>query len=106
MQKYLKPSSESVKVEDSQFIFKSRCKMINLKMNFKRKHETHGCRACRKHKETQDHVYDQSKTLIELSKEQNENIEYKKLFNGTVKDQMKIAEQFRQNLKILENIEK
>ena len=28
------------------------------------------------------------------------------LFNGTVKDQMKIAEQFRQNLKILENIEK
>ena len=106
MQKYLKPNSENVKVEDSQFIFKLRCKMINLKMNFKGKHETHECRACGKHEETQEHVYDQCKTLIELSKEQNENIEYKKLFNGTVKDQMKIAEQFRQNLKILENIEK
>ena len=74
MQKYLKPNSEKVKI---QFIFKLRCKMIKLKMNFKRIHETHECRACGKHEKTQEHVYDQCKTLMELSKEQNENMEYK-----------------------------
>ena len=31
---------------------------------------------------------------MELRKEQNEKIKYKKLFNDTVKDQMRIAEQF------------
>ena len=43
---------------------------------------------------------------MEVNKEQHENPEYKKLFIGTVKDQMKIAEIVKQNLKILENMGK
>ena len=105
MQKYLNPNSEKVKVE-SQLIFKLRCRMIEVKMNFKRKHETHECRACENHEETQEHIYDQCKTLMELNKEQHENPEYEKLFIGTVRDQMKIAEILKQNLKILENMGK
>ena len=71
--------------------------MIDVKMNFKRKHETH--------EETQEHVYDQCKTLMELDKEKNEKTEYRKLFTNTVRDQMKIAEKIKQNLEILENME-
>ena len=80
--------------------------MIEVKMNFKRKHETHECTACEKYEETQEHVYDQCKTLMEFNKEQHENPEYEKLFIGTVRDQMKIAEILKQNLKILENMGK
>ena len=75
MQKYLKPNSEKIKVEDSQLIFKLRCKMIEVKMNFKRNHETHECRACETHEETQEHVYAQCKTLMKLNKMKKQNIE-------------------------------
>ena len=82
MQKYLKPNSEKIKVEDSQLIFKLRCKMIEVKMNFKRNHETHECRACENHEETQEHIYDQCKTLMEFNKELHENPEYKKYWHS------------------------
>ena len=81
MQKYLNPNSEKVKVE-SQLIFKLRCRMIEVKMNFKRKHETHECTACEKYEETQEHVYDQCKTLMEFNKELHENPEYKKYWHS------------------------
>ena len=52
MQKYLKPNSESIKVEDSQNIFKLRCNMMQVKMNYKNLYETHECRACGEYEET------------------------------------------------------
>ena len=106
MQKYLKPNSENIKVEDSQLIFKLRCRMTKLKMNFKGDHETYECRACETEEETQTHVYEQCTNLIDSNIEPNEKPEYRKLFNGTVKDQLKIAKIFRQKMKILEEMDK
>ena len=53
--------------------------------------------------ETQKHVYEQ---CIKLITAPNETPEYRKLFNGTVKDQLKIAKIFRQKMKILEEMDK
>ena len=100
------PNSENIKVEDSQLIFKLRCRMTKLKMNFKGDHETYECRACETEEETQTHVYEQCTNLIDSNIEPNEKPEYRKLFNGTVKDQLKIAKIFRQKMKILEEMDK
>ena len=35
-----------------------------------------------------------------------EDIKYEKLFNGTVKEKVKIAQRFKENLKILEDMKK
>ena len=80
--------------------------MTPVKINFKRDYETHQCRACDTDNETQEHVYDQCKSLMDLNKEQIEKPEFRKLFYGTVKDQLKIPKVFRQNMKLLEEMEK
>ena len=48
----------------------------------------------------------QCKFLMDLNKEQIEKPEFRKLFYGTVKDQLKIPKVFRQNMKLLEEMEK
>ena len=101
MQKYLKPNSESIKVEDSQNIFKLRCNMMQVKMNYKNLYETHECRACGENDETQEHIL-KCKILMESNNKVNKIPEYKKLFNGTVKDQLEISKVFSQNMEILE----
>ena len=68
--------------------------MTPVKMNFKRDYETHQCRACDTDNETQEHVYDQCKSLMDLNKEQIEKPKFRKLFYGTVKDQLKIPKVF------------
>ena len=80
--------------------------MTPVKMNFKRDYETQQCRACDTDNETQEHVYDQCISLMDLNKEQIEKPEFRKLFYGTVKDQLKIPKVFRQNMKLLEEMEK
>ena len=56
--------------------------------------------------EAQKHVYEQCIKLIDSNTAPNETPEYRKLFNGTVKDQLKIAKIFRQKMKILEEMDK
>ena len=101
MQKYLKPNSESIQIEDSQSIFKLRCNMMQVKKNYKNLYETHECRACGVNDETQEHIL-RCKILMEGNKKINKMPEYKKLFIGTVKDQLEISKVFRENMKILE----
>ena len=101
MQKYLKPNSESIQIEDSQSIFKLRCNMMQVKKNYKNLYETHECRACGVNDETQEHIL-RCKILMEGNKKINRMPEYKKLFIGTVKDQLEISKVFRENMKILE----
>ena len=45
-----------------------------------------------------------AKSLMDLNKEQIEKPEFRKLFYGTVKDQLKIPKVFRQNMKLLEEM--
>ena len=44
-------------------------------------------------------------TASTTSKEKN-NVEYSKLFNGTVVEQLKIAKTFKENYDLLENMKK
>ena len=78
MQKYLKPNSESIKVEDSQNIFKLRCNMMKVKMNYKNIYETHECRACGEYDETQE-LKLKYKILMKSNKKVNKIPEYKEL---------------------------
>ena len=41
-----------------------------------------------------------------MKKKKVENLKYEKKCNGTVKEKLKIATMFKENLKILENIKK
>ena len=51
-------------------------------------------------------MYEQCKLLIDSYTEPNEKPEYKKIFNGTVRNQLKIVKIYKQKIKILEEMEK
>ena len=103
MQKYLQPSSEKMTREESQIIFKLRCRATNIKVNMKGKYDNFECGACGQDEESQQHILD----CPELNKmEKYEKIKYEKLFNGTVADKIKIARRFKENFDILENLKK
>ena len=43
--------------------------------------------------------------MQEINKHRNkEEVRYEKLFNGTVEEKLKIAKQFEENFKVLENL--
>ena len=103
MQKYLKPNTCKMNKEDGQLIFKLRCKVTNLKMNFKGMYDDFECSACGIEEETQEHVMN--------SKKLNENklrkmLNMKKISNGTVYEKLEVAKKFKENFDILENIKK
>ena len=102
MQKYFMPSEKYLKIEDSQLIFKLRCRTTDVKMNMKGFYETFKCRACGDENETQNHVLN-CKILLEMNKE-SEKQQYEKLFSNSLNDQIKICKQFRENMKIMEEM--
>ena len=61
-----------MKIEDSQNIFKMRCKVTKSKMNMKQMYSSHECRACKIESESDCHVLQCSKIL-------NMNKEYKNI---------------------------
>ena len=61
------------------------------------------CRACDKEEETQQHIL----VCEELNRKKVvEEIKYEKIFNGTVSDKLKVAQKFKENFDILENMKK
>ena len=104
MQKYLKPNNANIRIDDAQTIFKLKCRVTEVKVNFKGKYDDElNCRACGIEEESQKHII-MCKALNE--NKEVENLNYENIFNGTVKEKLKIATMFKENLKILENIKK
>ena len=103
MQKYLKPYRCNMNIEDGQLIFKLRCKITNAKMNLKGMYDNLECTACGLEEETQEHIINCTK-LNENKLEKNVN--YEKIFNGTVHEKIKVAKRFRENFDLLENMKK
>ena len=97
MQKYLQPNSESIRKEEAQLIFKLRSRMTDVRMNFKGKIDTYECRACKIEEEDKKHIVE-----CQILNKGKEQIEYDRIFNGTVREKMKIARRFKYNLEILE----
>ena len=65
-------------------------------------YETFKCRACGDENETQNHVLN-CKILLEMNKD-SEKQQYEKLFSNNLNDQIKICKQFRENMKIMEEM--
>ena len=103
MQKYLKPNSCKMKIEDAQLIFKLRCRSTKVKMNLEDIYDNLECTACGLEEESQIHII-QCKKLNE--NRLGKRVEYEKLFNGTVKEKLEIAKIFKQNFDVLENMKK
>ena len=103
IQKYLQPNSIQMIKEEAQLIFKLRCRVTNIKVNLKGKYDTLECGACGKYEENQKHII----FCEELNENKDvENMNYEKLFNGTVEEKVKIAKHFKENFDKLENWKK
>ena len=103
IQKYLQPNKTKMTKEEAQLVFKLRCRVTEVKVNFRGKYDNLECRACDKEEESQQHIL----VCQVLDRKNNfEEIEYEKLFNGTVSEKLKVAQKFKENLDILENMKK
>ena len=87
IQKYLQPNSIQMIKEEAQLIFKSRCRVTNIKVNLKGNYDTLECGACGNYEENQKHII----FCEELNENKDvETINYEKLFNGTVEEKVKL----------------
>ena len=99
MQKYLKSNEIRIKVEEAQEIFKMRCRVSDVKINFRGKYENLECDVCYKEYETQQHIIE----CKEINKRKTENYmppDYEELYSKNVKNQVTIAKFFMENMKI------
>ena len=97
MQKYLQPNTVKMSIQEAQLIFKLRCQVTNVKTNLKGKYDELKCMTCRLEEENQKHIIQECKIL----NKETEKIEYEELFNGTVKEKIRIARKFKKNYEIL-----
>ena len=98
MQEYLKPNKLKMKIEEAQEIFKMRCRITDVKTNFKSKYESFECEACKIEEETQKHIIE----CTEINKGKNEYKklpEYEELYKRNVKNQILIVRHFLENMK-------
>ena len=103
MQKYLQPNSVKMMKEDAQPIFRLRCRVTGVKINMRGKYDNLECEACGLEKETKQHII---KCEVLNRNKDDENIQYGRLLNGTVKEQLKIADKFQENNEVLELLKK
>ena len=89
--------------EDAQLVFKLRCRVTGVKINMRGKYDNLECEACGLEEETQQHII---KCEVLNRNKDDENIQYGRLLNGTVREQLKIAYKFQENNEILELMKK
>ena len=105
MRKYLQPSQHNQTKEESQLVFKLRSRMTDLKTNYKGIYDDYGCSACGKAEESQSHILE-CEELQSRNEEIYKSLKFENIFDGNVKEQLKIARIFKQNMKIKEEMEK
>ena len=101
MSDYLKPSVDQVCKEEAQLIFKIRCRVTNVKVNQRGKYYDLNCRICKEEEESQEHllICKDLETKTEI-----ENVNYEKIFNGTVEEKLRICKKVKSSLEMLEKI--
>ena len=93
MAEYLLPNDTLKDVEEQRYLFAIRNRMIDIPMNFGKQSNCF----CGE-KETMSHIYN-----CRIMNEQQERIEFEKVFNGKLLEQEQILNGFRNNMKIREN---
>ena len=56
IQKYLQPNKTKITKEEAQMIFRLRCRVAEVKINFRGKYDKLECRACDMEEENQQHI--------------------------------------------------
>ena len=97
------PNETNATKEDKILIFKLRCRVTDTKMNKKGLYDDYECDICENENETQEHLLE-CEELVDMNNESMENVEYEKLFDGKVCEQVNIAKKFKQNMKNREEI--
>ena len=105
MQDYLAPSNEKISKEESQFIFKFRSKMVNVKANYKNLYQTYECSNCNSENETKEHIYNGCKAIQkeELSYKK-EKPDYHQITSGNILEKQKVARIFMEQMKTRERL--
>ena len=105
MQKYLMPNDIKMKIEDCQGIFKLRSRVTAAKINQRNRYENHECEVCGLFDETQEHILN-CKEILKMNEESgiSEIPDYKRIFDGTVMEQVEISKLFNKNMKVIEGI--
>ena len=108
MQNYLKCTEIKIMQDEAQEIFKIRCRVTEVKNNFKGRYENVECDFCDE-QEDQKHIL-QCKALNENRNENNEKDEkipeYEEILKDNAKDQIKITRKFIENLEIRKQMAK
>ena len=58
IQEYLLPNKQKISKEETQLIFRMRCKVTNVKMNMNGLYDNHECEVCLSDEETQKRIYE------------------------------------------------
>ena len=104
MQEYFMPNNiENVNKEETQLIFKIRCQVINVKMNMKTQYSTYECSICQEENESQKHIYE-CKEILKKKNDKSEMMNYEEIMNGNVDEKYVVARNFRENMKIFEEM--
>ena len=105
MQNYLKCSEIKIMIDEAQEIFRIRCRVTEVKNNFKGRYENVECDFCYE-QEDQKHILE-CKALNENNNEKYEKIpEYEEILKNNAKDQIKITRKFIENLEIRKQMAK
>ena len=107
MQNYLKSNTIKTTQEERQEIFRLRCKVTDVKSNFKGKYDNLECNICEKEEEqSQKHIIE----CMELNKNKSEEFEkmprYEEIYKNNVSNQIKITRKFIVNMKRKKELEK
>ena len=103
MQQYLKPINVKISIEEAQEMFKMRCRVADVKMNFKGKYENLDCDICNEENETQIHLIE-CKEINKNEREYEKPPEYEELFKTNIQNQLKLVRKFLKNIKIREKM--
>ena len=82
-------------------MFQLRSRVTFLKTNYKGIYDTYECTACEEKEENEAHILECIE-LLKLNKEVADTLEYENIYKSNVKEQVKIARLFQQNMSIKE----
>ena len=95
MSHYLMPNDSKMSVENKQYIFSMRNRMIQMSSNFSSEKEKVTCQMGCNEYENQQHIYD---CYLYNEKNHNNKISYKLIYKDNIINQLKILKTFKENL--------
>ena len=106
MQNYLKSNTIKTTQAEKQEIFRLRCRVTEVKSNYKGKYENLECKICEKGEELQQHIIECIKLNKNKSEESENMPKYEEIYKNNALNQIKITRKFIENMKRKNHLEK